>query len=115
MRQKIRASQLKHRIQFVSYTEEINEAGTIETTEVNEGTRWAELLTISSQRALEDFQVVLNNGYQFRVRWREDYPINQSWRIKFRGKFFVIKGVRNLNEFDFEFMILAEQSSESGS
>ena len=54
---------------------------------------WTEALPLRNGRQLQDNQVVLKEGYTFRIRWAKSRNINKERRIKFGDNIYTINSV----------------------
>jgi len=56
-------------------------------------TLWTDAVPLENGRQLDANQVVLKDGYKFRVRWSKDRDINKERRIKFNAIIYTINSV----------------------
>lgn len=72
---------------------------------------WADVRSISSNRAVENNQTKIGKLFEFRFRYRSDISVNQNVRLVYDGKRYTIQSIEKDKQKKFYWTIRVEQKS----
>ena len=69
---------------------------------------WAEIVQSSGNRTDTNGQTKLNKSKTFKIRFRPDWVLDSSWKLKYLQKRYSITSIERINEKRFNWLINGE-------
>lgn len=69
---------------------------------------WAELVKTGGYRKDTAGQTKLVDGVQFKIRFRPDWKLKGSWKLKYLGKRYNITNIQRIDEKRFNWLVYGE-------
>lgn len=113
----IRAGQLRHRIDVQNRSVTLDSFGGQPLTWTTFATVWADVLPMSAREREASQAINVEVSHEITVRYRSDFAdpkVMASRRIVYRGRYFNIQGIGNVDERNREMTIWAQEGMNLG-